>query len=136
MSLQIQQLNTAVSVKGDPVMSNWSAWLLWPDNVALSEFTLGLLAMVVLYAARKPMHGIIHSLCTPASHGTRFVSRWMLRAAEGMQLRNQAVFLAHSQDSEAVRIDWEFERVGNLIRKDLQEFPVLQCIGGSIGGSR
>ncbi len=107
-------------------MTNWSTWLFWPDHVALSVFALGLLAMVFLYAARKPMHGIIHSSCTLASQGTRFVSRWLLQASEGIRLRNQAVLLAHGQESEAVLIDREFERVGNLIRKDLQEFPALQ----------
>lgn len=107
-------------------MTNWSAWLLWPNNVPLSVFALSLLAMVFLYAARKPMHGIIHSSCTLASHGTRFVSRWLFQASDGMRLRNHAVLLAHGQESEAVLIDREFERVSTLIGKDMQEFPVLQ----------
>jgi hypothetical protein len=107
-------------------MTNWNAWLFWPDNPALSVFALSLLAMLFLYAARKPMHGIIHSTCALVSHSTRFVSRWLFLAAEHMRLRNQSVLLAHGQEGEAVLIDREFERVGAIIRKDMSEFPVLQ----------
>jgi hypothetical protein len=107
-------------------MTNWNSWLFWPDNVALSVFALGLLAMLFLYAARKPMHGIIHSTCTLVSHSMRFVSRWLLLAADNMRLRNQSVLLAHGQESEAVLIEREFERVGDIVRKDMQEFPALQ----------
>ncbi|MBH0183773.1 MAG: hypothetical protein HP490_19400, partial [Nitrospira sp.] len=107
-------------------MTNWNSWLFWPDHVALSVLVLGVLAMVFLYAARKPMHGIIHSTCTLLSHSMRFVSRWLFLAADNMRLRNQSVLLAHGQESEAVIIEREFERVGNILRKDMQEFPALQ----------
>jgi hypothetical protein len=107
-------------------MANWNSWLFWPDHVALSVLALGLLAMVFLYAARKPMHGIIHSTCVLVAHSTRFISRWLFQTAEHMRLRNQSVLLAHGQESEAVLIDREFERVGTIIRKDMQEFPALQ----------
>jgi hypothetical protein len=43
-----------------------------------------------------------------------------------LRVRNQSVLLAHGQESQAVVIDREFERVSNLIRKDMQEFPALQ----------
>ena len=107
-------------------MTNWNSWLFWPDHVALSVLVLALMAMVFLYAARKPMHGIIHSTCTLMSHSMRFVSRWLFLAADNMRLRNQSVLLAHGQESEAVIIEREFERVGNILRKDMQEFPALQ----------
>lgn len=107
-------------------MKNWNSWLFWPDHVALSVLALALTAMVFLYAARKPMHGIIHSTCTLLSHSMRFVSRWLFLAADQMRLRNQSVLLAHRQESEAVIIEREFERVGNILRQDMQEFPALQ----------
>ena len=102
------------------------SWLFWPDNVALSILVLGILAMLFLYAARKPMHGVIHSVCNLVTQSTRFISRWLFLSAENLRLRNQAVLLAHSQESAASMIDREFERVGNIIRKDMQEFPALQ----------
>lgn len=101
-------------------------WLFWPDNVALSVLALGILAMLFLYAARKPMHGVIHSVCNLVTQSTRFISRWLFLSAENLRLRNQAVLLAHSQESAASMIDREFERVGNIIRRDMQEFPALQ----------
>jgi hypothetical protein len=108
-SLQFQQREVRV-------MTNWNSWLLWPDNVALSVLVLGVLAMTFLYAARKPMHGIIHSACTLLSHSMRFVSRWLFLAADNMRLRNQSVLLAHGEESEAVIIEREFERVGDIVR--------------------
>jgi len=107
-------------------MTTWNSWLFWPNNVALSVFALAVLAMVFLYAARKPMHGVIHSVCTLLSQSMRFISRWLFLAAQNLRERNQSVLLAQGQESEAVVIDREFERVGNMIRKDMQEFPALQ----------
>ena len=100
-------------------MSTWNAWLFWPNSVALSVFVMGVLAMLFLYAARKPMHGVIHSVCGLISHSMRFISRWLFQAAEQMGVRNQSVLLAEGQESEAVVIDREFERVGTIIRKDM-----------------
>jgi hypothetical protein len=107
-------------------MTTWNSWLFWPNNVALSVLALGVLAMLFLYAARKPMHGVIHSVCILVSQSTRFIARWLFLAADNLRLRNQSVLLAQGQESEAVVIDREFERVGNIIRKDMQEFPALQ----------
>ena len=107
-------------------MINRNTWLFWPDSAALSILTLVLLVMLFLYAARKPMHGMIHSVCNLVTQSTRFISRWLFLSADNLRLRNQAVLLAHSRENAASMIDREFERVGNIIRKDMQEFPVLQ----------
>jgi hypothetical protein len=82
--------------------------------------------MLFLYAARKPMHGVIHSVCNLVTQSTRFISRWLFLSAENLRIRNQSVLLAHSQESAATMIDREFERVTSIIRKDMQEFPALQ----------
>ncbi|MDH4187288.1 MAG: hypothetical protein OEV08_09840 [Nitrospira sp.] len=107
-------------------MTTWNSWLFWPDHVALSVLALATLAMLFLYAARTPMHGVIHSTCALVSHVTRFIARWLFLAAENLRLRNQSVLLAHEQENEAVVIEREFERVGNMLRRDMQEFPALQ----------
>lgn len=107
-------------------MIDRNSWLFWPDSVALSILVLGILVMLFLYAARKPMHGVIHSVCNLITQSTRFISRWLFLSAENLRLRNQSVLLAHSQESAASMIDREFERVTNIIRKDMQEFPALQ----------
>jgi len=107
-------------------MSDWHSLLFWPDSVALSVLALGILVILFMYAARKPMHGVIHSLCNLVTQSTRFVSRWLFLSAETLRLRNQSVLLAHGQESASAVIDREFERVTNIIRKDMQEFPALQ----------
>jgi hypothetical protein len=107
-------------------MNDWNSWLFWPDSVALSILALGILVMLFMYAARKPMHGVIHSLCNLVSQSTRFISRWLFLSADKLHLRNLSVLLAHSQESEAALIDREFERVTNIIRKDMGDFPALQ----------
>jgi hypothetical protein len=107
-------------------MIDRNSWLFWPDSVALSVFALAILAMLFLYAARKPMHGVIHSVCNLVTQSTRFISRWLFLSAENLRLRNQSVLLAHSRESASTMIDREFERVTNIIRKDMQEFPALQ----------
>jgi hypothetical protein len=107
-------------------MTTWKSWLFWPDNMAMSVLVMAILAMLFLYAARKPMHGVIRSICTLGAHSTRFIARWLFLSADNLRQRNQSVLLAHGQESEAVLIDREFERVSNIIRKDMQEFPALQ----------
>jgi hypothetical protein len=107
-------------------MTTWNSWLFWPNSVALSVLALAVLAMLFLYAARKPMHGVIHSVCALLSQSTRFIARWLFLCADNLKLRNQSVLLAHGQENQVTVIEREFERVGNMVRKDMQEFPVLQ----------
>ena len=107
-------------------MTTWNSWLFWPNSVALSVLTLAVLAMLFLYAARKPMHGVIHAVCTLLSQAMRFIARWLFLCADNLKLRNQSVLLAHGQESQVTVIEREFERVGNMVRKDMQEFPALQ----------
>ncbi|HEX6826259.1 MAG TPA: hypothetical protein VF077_08085, partial [Nitrospiraceae bacterium] len=107
-------------------MTTWNSWLFWPNNVAFSVLALVVLAMLFLYAARKPMHGVIRSVCELLSQSARFIARWLFLCADNLRVRNQSVLLAHGQESQAVVIDREFERVSNMIRKDMQEFPALQ----------
>ena len=107
-------------------MTTWNSWLFWPNSVALSVVVMAVLGMFFLYAARKPMHGVIHSVCALLSQSARFIARWLFLCADNLKLRNRSVLLAHGQESAATVIDREFERVGNMIRKDMQEFPALQ----------
>jgi hypothetical protein len=107
-------------------MTTWNSWLFWPNSVALSVLALAVLAMLFLYAARKPMHGVIHAVCALLSQAMRFIARWLFLCADNLKLRNQSVLLAHGQESQVTVIEREFERVGNMVRKDMQEFPALQ----------
>lgn len=107
-------------------MNDFNAWLFWPDKIALSVLALFFLATLFLYAARMPAHNIILALCHLVAQAMRFAARWLRQTAEGLRLRNRAVLLGHGQAEVTSQIEREFERVGNLVRKELGEYPALQ----------
>lgn len=102
------------------------AWMLWPNNVALSVLTLAALGMAVLYAARKPMHDLIHSVGHAVGGPLRIAGKWLARAADDIHYRNRAVLLAHGRQEVGQRLEREFERLGALVSRDLQGYPTLQ----------
>jgi len=101
-------------------------WMLWPDSPALSIFVVALVAMVFLYAARKPMHELLHALGGLIGGPLRLAARWLVKTAEEMKTRNKAVLLAHGRQEAGQRIEREFERLGAVVRRDLQGYPTLQ----------
>jgi hypothetical protein len=107
-------------------MSSLQNWMIWPDNIVASVLVLVLIAMVLLYAARAPMHGIIRAAGHALSGALRLASRWLFAAAAVMKERNKAVLLAQGRREVGQRIEREFERVGILVTRDLQGYPVLQ----------
>ena len=78
-------------------MTDLHSWLIWPDNTVLSVLVLLLIAMIGLYAARAPMHGLIRA----AGHGLggplRLGARWLFAAAQEMKERNKVVLLAQGR---------------------------------------
>ena len=107
-------------------MSNANLWLFWPDQVALSVLALFILVSIFLYAARTPAHNVILSLSNLIGHSLRFAARWLIGTAEGLRQRNKAVLLAHGETEVRSQIDREFERVTDMVRRELGEFPALQ----------
>jgi hypothetical protein len=107
-------------------MLEFKSWLFWPDKMALSVLVWLILATVLLYAARQPAHNIINAICHLLAHAMRFAARWLHLTAEGLRLRNRAVMLGHGQAEVASQIEREFERVSNMVRKELGEYPALQ----------
>ena len=101
-------------------------WMLWPDNPALSIFVLAVVAMVFLYAARKPMHDLIRALGALIGAPLRLAARWMIDTAVQMKERNKAVLLAHGRQETGQRIEREFERLAAVVKRELQGYPTLQ----------
>jgi hypothetical protein len=101
-------------------------WMLWPDNPALSIFVLAVVAMVFLYAARRPMHELLRALGALIGGPLRLGARWLVDTARQMKERNKAVLLAHGRQETGDRIEREFERLGAVVRRDLQGYPTLQ----------
>jgi hypothetical protein len=102
------------------------SWMIFPDNPALSALVLFLIALPFLYAARRPMHGVIRSLSRALGQPLRLGARWLMLTAQELRRRNQVVLLAHGREEVSQAIEREFERVTNLVRRDLQGYPALQ----------
>jgi hypothetical protein len=102
------------------------AWMVWPDNFAVSFMVLALVAMVFMYAARMPMHALLRSVGHTLSGPLRMAARWLLAAATDVQQRNKAVVLAHGKQEVGARVEREFERLGVIVQRDLQGYPGLQ----------
>jgi hypothetical protein len=102
------------------------AWMIWPDNVALSVLILAALAMGFMYAARKPMHELIRALGAALGGPLRVAARWLSGAAAEISQRNKAVLLAQGKQEEGQRIEREFERLAAIVNRDLQGYPALQ----------
>ena len=107
-------------------MSENQPWMLFPDNPALSVFVLAIVALGFLYAARRPMHELLRALGALLGGPLRLGARWLVTTAEQMKERNRAVLLAHGRHEVGQRIEREFERLGAVVRRDLQGYPTLQ----------
>src|SRR6185503_3924400 len=102
------------------------AWMVWPDNFAVSVLVLAVVAMAFMYAARMPMHALIRSVGHTLGGPLRMAARWLLAAAAEVQQRNKAVLLAHGKTEVGQRVEREFERLGVNVQRDLQGYPALQ----------
>jgi hypothetical protein len=102
------------------------AWMIVPNNFALSALILAVLAMVFLYAARMPMHALIRAVGQALGAPLRMAGRWLLAAAAEVQARNKAVLLAHGKEEVGNRVEREFERLGVIVQRELQGYPALQ----------
>jgi hypothetical protein len=107
-------------------MNDSPFWMLWPDSPALSILVLVVVGLVFLYAARKPVHELLRAVGHLIGAPLRLGARWLITTAEQMKERNKAVLLAHGRVEVGSRIEREFERLGAVVRRDLQGYPTLQ----------
>jgi hypothetical protein len=106
-------------------MSN-QFWMIWPDNVMASALILFVIAMPFLYAARRLVHDLLHSIGHMVGGPLRLGARWLFATASEMKERNRAVLLAHGREETAQHIEREFERIGAMVTRDLEGYPALQ----------
>ncbi len=106
-------------------MSN-QFWMIWPGNAVASALILFAIAMPFLYAARRLVHDLLHSLGRMAGGPLRLGARWLFATARDMKERNKAVLLAHGREEVGQHIEREFERISALVTRDLEGYPALQ----------
>src|SRR5881628_2005121 len=106
-------------------MSN-QFWMIWPGNAVASALILFAIAMPFLYAARRLVHNLLHSVGHMIGGPLRLGARWLFASARDMKERNKVVLLAHGREEVGQHIEREFERIGTLVTRDLEGYPALQ----------
>ena len=107
-------------------MVSGTAWMIWPENPALSAIVLFFIAMPLLYAARRPMQGLFRAMTHAFSNPMRLGARWLSSSAVALRQRNRLVLLAHGREEAMKVVEREFERVTAVVKRDLQGYPALQ----------
>jgi len=106
-------------------MSN-QFWMIWPGNAVASALILFAIAMPFLYAARRLVHDLLHSIGRMVGGPLRLGARWLFATARDMKERNSVVLLAHGREEVGQHIEREFERISALVTRDLEGYPALQ----------
>ena len=106
-------------------MSN-QFWMIWPGNAVASALILVAIAMPFLYAARRLVHDLLHSIGRMVGGPLRLGARWLFATARDMKERNSVVLLAHGREEVGQHIEREFERISALVTRDLEGYPALQ----------
>ena len=99
---------------------------IWPGAPLLSAFFWITVTVFLLYLARTPAHRSIHSLSRVIHNGLRLLARSTRMAAEGVRTRNRDVLFNLGKESTERIIEREFQRVEDVIQRDLSSYPMLQ----------
>jgi hypothetical protein len=101
-------------------------FMIIPGSAFWSVIIWGLLGLVVLFFARSPAHQAIASAGRLASGVLRMASRTAGRTALRVAARNREILLAAGVQAAEQQLESDFQRVANLVRRDLSAFPSLQ----------
>lgn len=107
-------------------MGKWDAVMIWPNNPALSVLVLIIVAIPILYGARAAMHSLLRAVFRGIGNPLRLLSHWLFKTADELRRRNKLVLLTHGREEIAQGIVKEFDRVTNLVQRDLHGYPALQ----------
>jgi hypothetical protein len=102
------------------------ALIIWPDQLLLSLLVLFFIAVPILYGARQAMHSLLRAVFRAISNPLRLMSRWLFKTAEVLRERNKQVVLSRGREEVSHSINKEFDRVTNLVERDLHGYPALQ----------
>ncbi|MHB1565322.1 MAG: hypothetical protein ACYCXG_01160 [Acidiferrobacter sp.] len=93
----------------------------WPVTGLVVALWLG------LYIARRGFHRASVGLARRAGRPLRLGARVLRHGARDIQRRNRAVLLAQARDETAERVEREFGRVEDSMRRDLGDLPTLKA---------
>lgn len=98
---------------------------LWSDSPLLSSLAWALIAILLLYLARRPAHELIDAASRTLYRGLRLASQLVLNHARRIGQRNREVLLAIAEDQVERTVEHEYRRVEALIQRDLSGYPAL-----------
>ena len=104
----------------------WQELMIWPGNPVLSVLVWVVIAVPILYGARPAMHNLLRAVFRSVGNPLRLGSRWLFKTADELRRRNKLVLLAHGREEISQGIVKEFDRVTNLVQRDLHGYPALQ----------
>ena len=116
-------------------------WMIVPGNAALSALVLFVIAMPFLYAARKPVHDLVHALGHLVGVPLKLVALWLQAAAREMRERNrqaQRVRIGNKQRLNEIHsgadvgpvvavLDGEAAHPPGLIDVEVNVLPAVAC---------
>lgn len=103
---------------------NW--WMIIPGNQGASLGILAVVLILFMYGGRTAMHGAMHALTRTVAGPLRLGARFLFKTAEEMRARNKTVLIAHGREELKRQIEREFERIANIVQRDLHGYPELQ----------
>lgn len=98
---------------------------LWPDMPVLSLLVFFIIAQVLCYAARVPVHRALRKGAAALGGGLRLVARWLRSTSEELRHRNREVLLESGRLQTETKVEHEFTRLATTFTKDLKEYPAL-----------
>ncbi|MDH5570333.1 MAG: hypothetical protein OEY89_01130 [Gammaproteobacteria bacterium] len=106
------------------VSNIWNFWT--PDQPVLSAIIWVVLIIAVMYMARTPAHQAIFTITHSFRNALRLMGRSIMLAEAKLGRRNSEVLLAHGREATERYIEREFQRVEELVSRDLSGYPSLQ----------
>jgi hypothetical protein len=101
-------------------------WYMITSSAALSIILWVVLAILVLYGARKPFHQAIRALAHALHHGLRVAAYGLQKAEQHLALRNREVLLAAGREASERIVEREFDRIDSAVQHELAEYLSLQ----------
>ena len=92
----------------------------WPVSVVV------LTAWLVLYLGRTPFHKVVRAGNRLLQQPLKLCVRFLRASALDMRRRNQALLQAEARADAALRVEREWARLDEVVRRDIQGFPALQ----------
>ncbi len=105
-------------------MSNELIYL-WSENLTLSIVIWFALTVVVLYLGRHQAHNVLLSTGHAVYSGMRQWAFTLLKLEQKIVKRNREILINEGTRAAEKSIEREFERVNNLVQRDLSQYPTL-----------